>query len=958
MAELFLGTAITPAQLAEILTLARERGWTELAIWGGIALDGRITRHFSRAGRNEDRVFLLSEALTEFPSALAEITTLQSLELSNHRFDANGESWSRLGALTELQFLSVTRSNVSDRAITYLARAMPKLRHLSHLDIQRNHFDRAGALALADGLASLPALTHLVISDNYLDPKSLSDILEKIVKSPLRARLNHLNLSRVGLRERGAMEVAGLLGSMTGLTTLYLEGNELGPRGVNAILGSLAKGPLRDTLEIIGLAGVSAGRTLTEVIEGTNDARAILAAYERLDQDRTANKLRPMNEVKLLVVGNEAVGKTSLIRYLLHDKPRDPDEQKTPRVAIHEQIDAHRWSPQGSPITLNVWDFGGQEIMRGTHRFFLTQGSLYIIVLEDRRQDDRSVYEWLATVRQRGADSPIVVVINKSDGQDALRLDEAGLMREYPNIVKFMRTSCDDDQRSRRSIEDLRQLLMETIASDSRLAHIREPRPPAWLRVKAEIVKLARHAQIVLDDEFRQICEAWGRQHVPPNERIISSAEQRRVLGMLHDLGAVVAHGLTRTAPVSLRQITLLDPNWLTRAIYTILNSPLVRDQAGEFSRDDLDHILDPRDYPRERHEFIVDMMEHPDVGLAFELPGSSRRRHLIPEALPPNSPDYSDWPADSLRFRFDYALLPQPLLPRFIVQSHRNLTNQPTRWRTGVVLQAAGCKALVWGDIEAKQVHIAVAGSHGLRRSALHVVLDDLDEVHALYPEVKPKAMVPLPDQHDVAVEYEYLLELEREEGPDYSFKPAGGAKRKYQVRELLEGIRWRAHRPDSVLPHQPDPGKGAAEDAVAPPLSPPASSPAPPSPSTPVRSMSWTVVRSLLGAAAAIIAVAGALYLPGWQSKLLAGAAALGAVAPAAFSLLRWHRMAASGLFTSGGVLQVAVHASGGVSNHQGTFVGSAGLSGPSDIVSVALIVAGTIVFAVGEYFDRRAS
>jgi GTPase SAR1 family protein len=92
-----------------------------------------------------------------------------------------------------------------------------------------------------------------------------------------------------------------------------------------------------------------------------------------------------------VVVGKEAVGKTSLIRYLVHGKPRDPDEQKTPGAAIQEKIEVSAWSVHPSQVRLHVWDFGGQEIMRGTHRFFLTERSLYLLVLEDRREDDRSI---------------------------------------------------------------------------------------------------------------------------------------------------------------------------------------------------------------------------------------------------------------------------------------------------------------------------------------------------------------------------------------------------------------------------------------------------------------------------------------------------------------------------------------------------------------------------------------
>ena len=32
-------------------------------------------------------------------------------------------------------------------------------------------------------------------------------------------------------------------------------------------------------------------------------------------------------------------------------------------------------------VRLNVWDFGGQEIMHATHQFFLTTRSLYLVVL-------------------------------------------------------------------------------------------------------------------------------------------------------------------------------------------------------------------------------------------------------------------------------------------------------------------------------------------------------------------------------------------------------------------------------------------------------------------------------------------------------------------------------------------------------------------------------------------------
>jgi predicted O-linked N-acetylglucosamine transferase (SPINDLY family) len=61
----------------------------------------------------------------------------------------------------------------------------------------------------------------------------------------------------------------------------------------------------------------------------TTDGQAILATYRRFRRAQEEQTLRPLNEVKLLVVGKEAVRKTSLLRYLTEGKPRGPDEKKT-----------------------------------------------------------------------------------------------------------------------------------------------------------------------------------------------------------------------------------------------------------------------------------------------------------------------------------------------------------------------------------------------------------------------------------------------------------------------------------------------------------------------------------------------------------------------------------------------------------------------------------------------------
>jgi len=289
-----------------------------------------------------------------------------------------------------------------------------------------------------------------------------------------------------------------------------------------------------------------------------------------------------------------------------------------------------------------------------------------------------------------------------------------------------------------------------------------------------------------------ELCTQGGER-----DRITEVNEQGALLLLLHDLGVVVAHGLTRNAPAALREVTLLDPNWLTGAVYALLNEPDVIRQGGEFTREQLATWLDPVRYPPERHEYILDMMQNQDLGLCFRLPAAKdEERYLVPEALPPSELDCGPVPDDALRFRYEYDYLPPGMIPRFIVEAHRNLTDKPTRWRTGVVLGVENCRVLVKGDRDRRRVDIAVMGPANRRRSALAVVRERLRVVHDLNPEAGPKARVPLPDDPDNSVGYDHLIELEARKGRHHRFDPEG-ADRDYSVEELLEGVRGEGRPP-----------------------------------------------------------------------------------------------------------------------------------------------------------------
>lgn len=89
-----------------------------------------------------------------------------------------------------------------------------------------------------------------------------------------------------------------------------------------------------------------------------------------------------------------------------------------------------------------MWDFAGQEITHATHQFFLTERSIYLLVLDARADtQDRDAQYWLQLISAFGKDSPILIALNKSV-EKAFDIDRFALKEQYPCLRAFVETDC------------------------------------------------------------------------------------------------------------------------------------------------------------------------------------------------------------------------------------------------------------------------------------------------------------------------------------------------------------------------------------------------------------------------------------------------------------------------------------------------------------------------------------
>src|SRR5260370_25779824 len=161
-------------------------------------------------------------------------------------------------------------------------------------------------------------------------------------------------------------------------------------------------------------------------------------------------------------------------------------------------------------------------------------------------------------------------------------------------------------------------------------------------------------------------------------------------------------------------------------------------------------------------HEFLFNLMRK--FELCFRFPEPNDDAFLIPQLLGKEQPDLGTEcvPRTCLNLQYSYPVLPEGVLPRFIVRTHALSVGQQ-RWRSGVVLQFEGNRALVKADAQDKVVSIAVNGRVEGRRRLLAVIRSNFDRIHADIRGLKPVASVPVPKYPAVKLKYEDLLGFEK---------------------------------------------------------------------------------------------------------------------------------------------------------------------------------------------------
>lgn len=162
----------------------------------------------------------------------------------------------------------------------------------------------------------------------------------------------------------------------------------------------------------------------------------------------------PFNHVKVLLLGNTNIGKSNLLYYWKNNQHNPNSSNPSTHGIEYQPITNLLKDTNNQPITLHVWDFGGQEYFHATHKLFFSGSAINLLLWASSENEELregqldKCFEldyWLRCIEQLGFDidnqikSDAIVVENKIDkkGYQITPINQTQYQVKYGNKLSL-----------------------------------------------------------------------------------------------------------------------------------------------------------------------------------------------------------------------------------------------------------------------------------------------------------------------------------------------------------------------------------------------------------------------------------------------------------------------------------------------------------------------------------------
>ena len=599
--------------------------------------------------------------ITALPESFGQLSALQTLDLRSTQITALPESF---GQLSALQWL-----DLSSTQITALPESIGQLSALQTLYLYNTPIT-----ALPESFGQLSALQTLDLTCTKITalPESFGQL----------SALQRLELSNTRITK-----LPEWIGELPALQRLDLSGLTLPalPRSL-ALRGLPFYNRSSFSYNETGVFLSGAKLTRQNISIFFESPGLIQGLYEEAEQVA-------LRESKLIFLGDGDSGKTYTIRRFQNQGKKEGqgvryDTAQTSGVVI-EDCDVERGTDS---FRIHFWDFGGQELMHSMHRCFLTEETCYVVTVKSRetKATQRAAY-WLRNVAAFAPKSPVLLYVNCwMNDRDSRYIDENSLRQDFPNIVDVVYCSA-----KKASDSAFRNKLMKPIidmAANSEGCKRKVNRK--WDRVRRAILEENRQRPYLTREQYHQLCAENG----------IEDENAADLLSFFNNLGVCFSYHRDKDRK-ELTDYKLLNPVWLTNAIYAVIQEGMDQAQGGRIKVSAIRRLLaggmpkpsaqEPATrtmpelrYNTEECEYVLDVAAAHD--LCYRVDGETL---FFPALCSNNTPAELLAPPEGypqhVIYQLKYPFLPDSVVHRLMIRCLRQELVISDCWLRGMVLGA-----------------------------------------------------------------------------------------------------------------------------------------------------------------------------------------------------------------------------------------------------------------------------
>ena len=377
----------------------------------------------------------------------------------------------------------------------------------------------------------------------------------------------------------------------------------------------------------------------------------------------------PLNEIKIVFLGDGDVGKTHTISRLQKDGALIPESStggSTPGIAISDKT----YPIDGQDIQVHFWDFGGQDILYSMHRMFMTERTIYVVMVDARKENcGAQATEWLDTIKSFAGDAPVLLAVNKIDQNTNAPLDKPGLMEKYqPNLRKVIYMSAlkeDQEKFNKNFTTSMVDLIRQSDVPKMKW-------PQKWKQVKDALQNMTE--PYIRSREYRNICSKC---------EVDSGGEG--LLNWCNDLGVCFCRQDDR-----LKDYVILRPDWITNAVYAVLFNKREKVKNGLIDLNEMFRLLNSDEtrktfpdipYVWGDMDYILNVVRK--FSLSYQVDGDTEFFPMLCSA--DSSPMAREYAEDRhvLEFHMEFEHLPSNILHRLMVERYGELDTDNV-WLTG----------------------------------------------------------------------------------------------------------------------------------------------------------------------------------------------------------------------------------------------------------------------------------